>query len=62
MELESLLERQGYTAIGPASAVARALTWLGHERLDAALLDLNQEATADPDPRVARRFGARTAS
>jgi CheY-like chemotaxis protein len=41
MELESLLERQGCTVVGPAPTVARALELLGRESPDAALLDLN---------------------
>ena len=41
MELESLLQRQGCTALGPAPTVARALDLLEDERSDAALLDIN---------------------
>jgi CheY-like chemotaxis protein len=41
MELESLLQRQGWTTLGPAPTVARALALLAEEQPDAALLDLN---------------------
>jgi CheY-like chemotaxis protein len=41
MDLESLLERQGCVVLGPVSSVPRALALLAHERVDAALLDLN---------------------
>jgi DNA-binding NtrC family response regulator len=41
MELESLLQREGCTALGPAPTVTRALAVLEEERPDAAILDLN---------------------
>lgn len=41
MELESVLERQGCTVLGPVPTVARALEALDHAQPDAALLDLN---------------------
>ena len=41
MEMERLLERHGYTVLGPAQTVAGALALLDHEQPDIALLDLN---------------------
>ena len=57
MELESLLQRQGCTALGPAPTVARALDLLEDERPDAVLLDLNlngQSATPIAQALLAR--------
>ena len=57
MELESLLERQGCTALGPAPTVARALALLDEEQPDAAILDLN--LNGQPATEVARELSAR---
>ena len=57
MELESLLQRQGCTTLGPAPTVARALALLDQEQPDAALLDLN--LNGQPATEVARDLSAR---
>ena len=59
MELESLLQRQGCTALGPAPTVARALDLLEDERPDAVLLDLNLNGQSATE--VARALSARDA-
>ena len=56
MELESLLQEQGCTALGPAPTVARALALLEEERPDAVILDLN--LNGQPATEVARALAA----
>src|ERR1700759_2232288 len=41
MELEGLLEDEGYKVLGPASTVAAALAILADHRPDACILDFN---------------------
>ena len=41
MELQTLVEQEGYAVLGPVNSVARALALLERELPDAALLDLN---------------------
>jgi two-component SAPR family response regulator len=49
MEMESLLEEQGCSVLGPAPTVDRALDLLDRERPDAAILDVNLDGqTAIP--------------
>jgi CheY-like chemotaxis protein len=57
MELESLLQRQGCIALGPAPTVARALDLLEDERPDAVLLDLNLNGQSATE--VAQALSAR---
>lgn len=57
LEIENLLQEQGYVVLGPAPRVSRALALLDRERPDAALLDLNlQGQSATP---VAAALSAR---
>jgi DNA-binding LytR/AlgR family response regulator len=41
MELETLVEERGCTAVGPASSVRQALALIDGEEADVALLDVN---------------------
>lgn len=41
IDLACTLEDEGYRVLGPAATVAAALKLLGHERPDAAVLDVN---------------------
>ena len=48
MELETLLQENGFIVLGPAAAIPRALALIEAERPDVALLDVNlngQQAT-----------------